>query len=91
MGLLDSIFSIENAYCKQAIKSLVNKYGTSNWTFISNQMGQNRSGKQCRERWYNQLNPNMKKNNLEKQLKRQNNDRLKIPYVILFFCCFLGE
>ena len=47
----------------KSIKSLVNKYGTSNWTFISNQMGQNRSGKQCRERWYNQLNPNMKKNN----------------------------
>ena len=47
----------------KSIKSLVNKYGTSNWTFISNQMGQNRSGKQCRERWYNQLKPNMKKNN----------------------------
>ena len=47
----------------KSIKSLVNKYGTSNWTFISNQMGQNRSGKQCRERWYNQLNPEMKKNN----------------------------
>ena len=47
----------------KTIKSLVNKYGTSNWTLISNQMGQNRTGKQCRERWYNQLNPNKKKNN----------------------------
>ena len=47
----------------KSIKSLVNKYGTSNWTLISNEMGQNRSGKQCRERWYNQLNPNVKKNN----------------------------
>ena len=47
----------------KSIKSLVNKYGTSNWTFIANQMGQNRSGKQCRERWYNQLNPEVKKNN----------------------------
>jgi hypothetical protein len=47
----------------KSIKSLVNKYGTTNWTLISNEMGQNRSGKQCRERWYNQLNPNVKKNN----------------------------
>ena len=47
----------------KSIKSLVNKYGTGNWTLISNEMGQNRSGKQCRERWYNQLNPNVKKNN----------------------------
>ena len=46
-----------------SIKSLVKKYGTSNWTLISNKMGQNRSGKQCRERWYNQLNPNMNKDN----------------------------
>ena len=45
----------------KSIKSLVNKYGTTNWTLISNEMGQNRSGKQCRERWYNQLNPNVKK------------------------------
>ena len=45
------------------IKNLVKKYGTSNWTLISNEMGQKRSGKQCRERWYNQLNPNVIKNN----------------------------
>ena len=45
------------------ITMLVNKYGTGNWTLISNKMGHNRSGKQCRERWYNQLNPNVKKNN----------------------------
>ena len=45
----------------KSIKSLVNKYGTRNWTLISNKMGQNRSGKQCRERWYNQLNPDMNK------------------------------
>ena len=45
------------------IKQLVNKYGTSNWTLISSKMGKSRNGKQCRERWYNQLNPSMKKNN----------------------------
>ena len=47
----------------KSIKSLVNKYGTSNWTLIAKHLGQNRSGKQCRERWYNQLNPEVKKNN----------------------------
>ena len=47
----------------KSIKTLVSKYGTGNWTLISNEMGQNRSGKQCRERWYNQLKPNVKKNN----------------------------
>ena len=45
------------------MKQLVNKYGTSNWTLISSKMGKSRNGKQCRERWYNQLNPSMKKNN----------------------------
>ena len=47
----------------KTMKQLVNKYGTSNWTLISNKMGKLRNGKQCRERWYNQLNPSMKKNN----------------------------
>ena len=47
----------------KAMKQLVNKYGTSNWTLISSKMGKARNGKQCRERWYNQLNPSMKKNN----------------------------
>ena len=47
----------------KTMKQLVNKYGTSNWTLISSKMGKVRNGKQCRERWYNQLNPSMKKNN----------------------------
>ena len=47
----------------KTMKQLVNKYGTSNWTLISSKMGKARNGKQCRERWYNQLNPSMKKNN----------------------------
>ena len=47
----------------KSIKSLVNKYGTTSWSLIAKHLGQNRSGKQCRERWYNQLNPEAKKNN----------------------------
>ena len=45
------------------MKQLINKYGTSNWSLISSKMGKSRNGKQCRERWYNHLNPSLKKNN----------------------------
>ena len=46
----------------KAIITLVNKYGTDNWTLISNEMNKlfkkaNKSGKQCRERWHNHLDP----------------------------------
>jgi len=51
-----------------AIIELVNKYGTSNWTIIANEMAQlykskHRNGKQCRERWHNHLDPIVNKNN----------------------------
>lgn len=50
-----------------AIISLVQKHGTGNWTVISNEMSskfnfKNRSGKQCRERWHNHLDPKVNKN-----------------------------
>lgn len=50
-----------------AIISLVQKHGTGNWTIISNEMStkynfKNRSGKQCRERWHNHLDPKVNKN-----------------------------
>ena len=49
-----------------AIISLVNKYGTNNWTTIATEMSnyfksQSRNGKQCRERWHNHLDPNINK------------------------------
>ena len=49
-----------------AVKELVKKYGTKNWTLISKKVSKqfkhcNRSGKQCRERWHNHLNPRVKK------------------------------
>jgi hypothetical protein len=45
---------------------LVGKYGTGNWTLIANEMSnlygyKSRSGKQCRERWHNHLDPNINK------------------------------
>ncbi|GAA5840509.1 hypothetical protein JCM9279_007351 [Rhodotorula babjevae] len=39
---------------------LVDEFGSEKWVIISSQMG-SRTGKQCRERWHNHLNPNIKK------------------------------
>lgn len=39
---------------------LVKTHGTENWTVIAQTL-QGRIGKQCRERWYNHLDPNIKK------------------------------
>eukprot|EP01022_Parablepharisma_sp_SALTPOND_P034023 TRINITY_DN902_c0_g1_i2.p2 TRINITY_DN902_c0_g1~~TRINITY_DN902_c0_g1_i2.p2 ORF type:complete len:263 (+),score=32.00 TRINITY_DN902_c0_g1_i2:1061-1849(+) len=50
----------------QAIRNLVSKYGIKKWTLISKRLQEEyhiygRSGKQCRERWHNHLNPEVKK------------------------------
>ncbi|GFR89352.1 Myb-related protein A-like isoform X2 [Elysia marginata] len=39
---------------------LVREYGPKRWTLISKHL-KGRTGKQCRERWHNHLNPNIKK------------------------------
>ncbi|KAK1420846.1 hypothetical protein QVD17_22745 [Tagetes erecta] len=39
--------------------ALVSQFGTKNWTLISESMD-GRAGKQCRERWYNNLRPDIK-------------------------------
>lgn len=41
------------------LRQLVKKYGENNWMEISKNMG-NRKIRQCRERWQNYLNPNLK-------------------------------
>ncbi|MCQ2815927.1 MAG: hypothetical protein MJ252_01555 [archaeon] len=41
---------------------LVEKYGAEKWSFIANYFT-DRIGKQCRERWFNHLNPDVKKSN----------------------------
>jgi len=56
----------------EAIKSLVDEYGTKKWTLISHKLQEKfkiggRSGKQCRERWHNHLNPIVKKGPLTPQ------------------------
>ncbi|EGC36904.1 hypothetical protein DICPUDRAFT_11392, partial [Dictyostelium purpureum] len=41
---------------------LVNKYGAREWSTIAYRIP-GRTGKQCRERWLNSLNPEVKKTN----------------------------
>ncbi|XP_062548005.1 myb protein isoform X2 [Armigeres subalbatus] len=42
------------------VVELVTKYGPKKWTLIARHL-RGRIGKQCRERWHNHLNPNIKK------------------------------
>lgn len=42
------------------VLELVEKYGPKKWTLIARHL-KGRIGKQCRERWHNHLNPNIKK------------------------------
>ena len=44
----------------ERIRELVQEYGAKNWTRIAKHIPE-RQGKQCRERWYNHLDPNIKK------------------------------
>nr|XP_033818992.1 myb-related protein B isoform X2 [Geotrypetes seraphini] len=44
----------------QRVIELVKKYGTKHWTLIAKHL-KGRVGKQCRERWHNHLNPEVKK------------------------------
>ncbi|TNV88260.1 hypothetical protein FGO68_gene12895 [Halteria grandinella] len=50
----------------EAIVRLVDEYGTKRWTFIAQKLKENfkivgRTGKQCRERWHNHLDPDINK------------------------------
>ncbi|MCQ2821187.1 MAG: hypothetical protein MJ252_28335 [archaeon] len=46
--------------------NLVEQYGPQRWTHLATYF-QGRIGKQCRERWFNHLNPNVKKSNWMKE------------------------
>eukprot|EP00471_Norrisiella_sphaerica_P011663 CAMPEP_0184506208 /NCGR_PEP_ID=MMETSP0113_2-20130426/52948_1 /TAXON_ID=91329 /ORGANISM="Norrisiella sphaerica, Strain BC52" /LENGTH=749 /DNA_ID=CAMNT_0026895917 /DNA_START=65 /DNA_END=2314 /DNA_ORIENTATION=+ len=43
------------------VVDLVHKYGVKKWALIGQAIGPGRTGKQCRERWHNHLNPDIKK------------------------------
>lgn len=42
------------------VRTLVHQYGTRSWTLVAQKLP-GRTGKQCRERWHNQLDPAIKK------------------------------
>ncbi|KAJ8769112.1 hypothetical protein K2173_000887 [Erythroxylum novogranatense] len=44
----------------EKLRQLVDQYGPQNWNFIAEHLP-GRSGKSCRLRWYNQLDPNINK------------------------------
>lgn len=50
----------------QKLRQLVEKYSPRNWSFLARIMG-TRQGKQCRERWHNHLNPEIKKTPFTKE------------------------
>lgn len=53
----------------EKIISLVEKYGCENWSLIAEQLD-GRIGKQCRERYFNQLDPSIKKTPWTEEEKR---------------------
>jgi len=52
------------------ILQLVKTYGAENWSMIASHLP-GRIGKQCRERWYNHLDPNIKKEPWTEQEEKQ--------------------
>ncbi len=56
-GLIKGPWTIEE---DNNVVDLVSRYGVKSWSFIARQL-KGRLGKQCRERWYNHLNPDIVK------------------------------
>lgn len=45
----------------QRLIQLVQQHGVKRWSFLAKELNSGRLGKQCRERWYNHLDPNINK------------------------------
>eukprot|EP01031_Cornospumella_fuschlensis_P042255 gene42255-51598_t len=58
----------------EAIQQMVAEFGTKSWAQIAERLGQagmlGRSGKQCRERWHNHLDPAINKNGWTEEEER---------------------
>jgi len=57
---------------------LVSEYGTRHWGLIGSRLN-GRTGKQCRERWHNQLDPNINKNAWTETEER---NLLEVPFEV---------
>ena len=54
-----------------ALKEMVTEHGTKCWALIASKLGEhNRTGKQCRERWHNQLDPSINKDQWTEEEER---------------------
>ena len=64
----DSLFSLLISCSKIKFILLVCRYGTDlvRWTIVANKMNTGRVGKQVRERWFNHLDPRLKKGDWDK-------------------------
>ncbi|GLT54436.1 hypothetical protein SLA2020_276350 [Shorea laevis] len=69
MGKPESSSSTDSGRCHRGhwmpaedekLQELIAQYGPQNWDFIAEHL-EGRSGKSCRLRWYNQLDPNINK------------------------------
>lgn len=58
--LLVLLLNILHVVVFMQVIDLVHKYGPKRWSVIAKHL-QGRIGKQCRERWHNHLNPEVKK------------------------------
>uniref|UniRef100_A0A6N2N1C0 Uncharacterized protein n=1 Tax=Salix viminalis TaxID=40686 RepID=A0A6N2N1C0_SALVM len=53
----------------EKLKELVEKYGPHNWNAIAEKL-QGRSGKSCRLRWFNQLDPRINRSPFSEEEKK---------------------
>ncbi len=51
---------VKSVSCCVQVIELVKKYGNKQWAMVAKHL-KGRLGKQCRERWHNHLNPDVKK------------------------------
>ena len=56
------------------LKELIGQFGPTRWTLIAEHL-ENRSGKQCRERWWNHLHPEV---NIDRKSTRLNSSHIPL-------------
>ena len=62
MEIIDSKRKTWDRKCDEELLECISKHGPRKWKVIATKI-EDRTGKMCRERWLNQLNPLLKKGN----------------------------